>query len=170
MMKLHQCCSNEKQVSGPALKVFRLHAPEIEHQIWSTLMICINYYNPVPSGLFILWMCNEDARQSATCGTKKELRRNRRAATWPARCAYFVSVWQQQISGREIKAQVGTQRNGKEEGWDTVSEAPHCGSYPGTFAASLLHTAAVMVPPGQDCVLCSVRCGNHPRTAGRNTF
>lgn len=45
---------------------------------------------------------------------------------------------------------------------------PRCGSYPGTFATSLLHTAAVMVPPGQDCVLCSVRCGNHPRTAGRN--
>lgn len=47
---------------------------------------------------------------------------------------------------------------------------PCCGSYPGTFATTLRRAAAVMVPPGQDCVLCSARCGNHPRTAGRNTF
>lgn len=47
---------------------------------------------------------------------------------------------------------------------------PRCGSYPGTFATTLLRAVAVMVPPGQDCVLCSARCGNHPRTAGRNTF
>lgn len=54
----------------------------------------------------------------------------------------------------------------KKEGGTHVS----AGSYPGTFATTLLHSAAVMVPPGQDCALCSVRCGNHPRTVGRNTF
>lgn len=124
MTKLHQCRSNEKQVSGPALKIFHLHAPEIDHQIWSTPMICINYYNPVPSGLFILWICNEDAQQSATCGAKKELRRNRGDTMWPMWCTYFVSVWRQQISGCEIKTQVGVQRKGKEEGWGSVSEAP----------------------------------------------
>lgn len=33
-----------------------------------------------------------------------------------------------------------------------------------------LHTVALMVPPGQGCLLSPAHCGNHPGTAGRNTF
>lgn len=33
-----------------------------------------------------------------------------------------------------------------------------------------LHTVALMVPPGQGCMLSPAHCGNPPGTAGRNTF
>lgn len=65
---------------------------------------------------------------------------------------------QEQILGPEIKMQQG------------VLLTLPSRSYPGTFATFPLHTVVLMVPPGQGCALSWAHCGNHPRTAGRNTF
>lgn len=165
-MQSHECCSNEKQVSSLMLKIFRLCSAKREHQIQSALMICINYCIQCLRGASFS-ECGLRVR-SAMCDalfTGQMMVFHRRKLCL---CNHYLIHFFMRFRNRLQALRPKWSGDLTESGGLFLQ--PLCGSHPGTFATSLLHTAAVMVPPGQDCVLCSVCCGNHPRTAGRNTF
>lgn len=162
-------CRNEKQVLRPALKNppsahTRDRTSDSEH-----LMIRINYSIACLLG----FSSTEYAirmRSGAPCEALRAGRVRRRHVTDAVDI-----LSEENFHGLEMKMQVGSQRQ-KEKKWSRVFRAAAATPRPLWIIpryicrGPLLHTAVVMVPFGQDCVLCSVHCGNHPRTAGRNTF
>lgn len=66
MMLLHEFCSNEKQVSGLMLRIFQLHSAK-RNITFRASNDMHQLLHPLPPGLFVLWMYNENTQRSTPC-------------------------------------------------------------------------------------------------------